>query len=161
MSRLVTIHIDLDQLETEKATLEAQIAELERKLDQVRRRIEAAPLFLQDGSAVNGAATTSVVVQPGPLIKGSEADLRKDEPTPLPQMVLALIRAKGPMTTIQIRDALLSVGFPREKLGATFSYLYTVLGRLIASKRLERSGDKYRLPRGAMLALVPEEATAG
>jgi hypothetical protein len=157
MSGTVVLTFNLSEEERKKAELEARIAELERELELVRKRIEAAPLFMRDAPTPNGTAHVMRPQSAQLEIKGGVVTPQKAGDGSLPQMVLGLVRLKGPLTTIQIRDSLLAAGFPREKLGATYSYLYTVLSRLVSRKRLERSGDRYRLPRGAMAA-APEEA---
>jgi hypothetical protein len=63
----------------------------------------------------------------------------------VPEAVVLALEKRGPLTAVQIRHAVAEAGVKREQLGATYSYLYTVLGRLVQRRRIVRVRDKYQL----------------
>jgi hypothetical protein len=61
------------------------------------------------------------------------------------------------MTTMELRDALMKMGVERERFGATFSYLYTVLGRLEQRGQIQKVRGKFQLAPGVTHQYRPDE----
>jgi chromosome segregation ATPase len=76
----------------------------------------------------------------------------------LPDIVVEVLTKRGPLTAVEIRSAVVEAGVKREKLGATYSYLYTVLGRLVQRGRVQRYRGKYQLPIDNSVVVQPAPA---
>ena len=146
----ITVEFDIQGWEREVAVLEAEIAERQRAVDTLRRKIENAPLYVAGLSGSNGHGNglrhegpASHEVNVGDQVKPSD---HGEAAVSLPSVIIEVLTARGrSMTALELREAVVEHGVPRERLGATYSYLYTVLGRLATRKLIQRSGDRYRL----------------
>jgi len=75
----------------------------------------------------------------------------------VPAVVKDILKAMNRLSAVELREALIAAGVPREKLGATYSYLYTVLGRLLQRREIVRVRDKYQLAEEARTQTTPDE----
>ena len=117
-------------------------------ITRVTQQLAAIPLFL---ASVNG--------EQQPVSGEAEAGRAQSRPDPMPtageiSLPLAVKRALqeyGRMSAVEIREAVIRAGVPREKLGAGGSYLYTVLGRLDQRGHIERHRGRYFLVPGVAI----------
>lgn len=142
-----------NELERERGRLEAEITRLREQLQLVTRKLEAIPLFLSDGislSDVNGTQAKVTALRPPepPRIVTGDDPTAPDaaQEVSVPEAVKQAVARRGRLEAVEIRDAIIAAGVPRERLGATYSYLYTVLGRMVDKGTIQRRGKKYQLP---------------
>ena len=141
------------QLERDKERLEREITKLRAEHELVCRKLEAIPLFLAEA---NGGPA------PEPH-KDTAADSRSSNKISavdmsVPMAVKSVLQEHGRLSAREIREAVLRAGISRERLGSTFSYLYTVLGRLQERGQIQRVRGKYQLPPGVTFHYQPEES---
>ena len=124
------------------------IAREQQRRAEVVKRIEAMRTLL--GASAGGRAAKAaekpaekVTVHRG-AVSGAFVDRPAVRPS-VPQAVEEALKKRGPLTAVEIRDAVTEAGVKREQLGATYSYLYTVLGRLEQRRRVVRVRGKYEL----------------
>lgn len=152
----------VSQLERRKAELQEEMTRLHAEYSLVSRQLEAIPLFL---GVANGHPKEPPAPPPQPAPEPISEPTAAASPEPadgsappsLPMAVKATLQKHGRMTAGEIRDAVLREGIPRERLGATFSYLYTVLGRLAQRGQIQKIRSKYQLAPGVTIHLKPEE----
>jgi|SRR5438128_10917789 len=136
------------ELERRQQELQQKMAELQKEYAVVTQQLAAIPLFL---ASVNG--------EQQPVSGEAEAGRAQSRPDPMPtageiSLPLAVKRALqeyGRMSAVEIREAVIRAGVPREKLGAGGSYLYTVLGRLDQRGHIERHRGRYFLVPGVAI----------
>jgi hypothetical protein len=150
------------KLERRKTDLQSEISRLSAEYERVCRQLEAIPLFLNagdgDGNTTISPDTAHIWAQTlPPTVVISEPPESGDQLS-LPSVVVRLLQKRGRLTTLEIREGMLREGVPRERLGATNSYLYTVLGRLVARKRVQRVRGKYQLPSAVTVGQKDSEA---
>lgn len=150
MAEQFVITMDLaDKLRARLADLEERLGALAEERTLLLRQLEAIPLFLSVKS--NGAAPASTAE--ATITEAKAHDLNLGEAVEVadlfsvPKMVKVVLQKGGRLSPVQIREALLGEGVPREKLGPSNSYLYTVLGRLRQTRQVERVRGRYQLPR--------------
>jgi len=137
------------ELERRQQELHQRIAELQKEFAVVTQQLAAIPLFLAhaNGEQPTGADSSAVGTET------PRADVTSAEIS-LPSAVKRVLQENGRMSAVEIREAVVRAGVPREKLGAGGSYLYTVLGRLDQRGHIERHRGKYSIVPG-----VPIEET--
>jgi len=137
-------------LKNRLADLDRQLAKLSEERLLIIRQLEAIPLFL----STNGE-------QPRERSNPLHERIVEEQPSEmsLPMAIKVLLEKRGRLSATEIRDAILAEHFlPPERLGASFSYLYTALTRLRQKKQIERVRGKYQLPHGVAIQFKPEEA---
>jgi len=139
----------VQDLERQLAAHDRAIARDQQGRAAVVKRIEAMKTLL--GASANGHAPKAADTPAEKPSRSSAAGSftivdRPVAEVSVPQAVEQALKKRGPLTAIEIRDAVTEAGVKREKLGATYSYLYTVLGRLEQRGRVVRARGKYRLP---------------
>jgi hypothetical protein len=152
------------QLERRKDEIEREMDRLREEYQRVTRQLEAIPLFLAEANGISARAEDNVVaresisVQPrsGSLGLNGEAPKNTEEMS-LPMKVKLALQRNGRMTPLELRDALMKMGVERERFGATFSYLYTVLGRLEQRGQIQKVRGKFQLPSGVTYQHQPAE----
>ena len=144
------------QLERRKDEIEREMARLRDEHQRVLRQLEAIPLFLAEANGAT-ATNTDVVVQPGAANLRLTGESSAIEEMSLPMKVKLALQQHGRMTALELRDALTKMGVERERFGATYSYLYTVLGRLEHRGQVQKVRGKFQLPPGVTHQYRPNE----
>jgi hypothetical protein len=88
---------------------------------------------------------------------GEEALHANDEPS-VPMVVKEVLGKKGRLSSVELRNAIIAAGVAPDRLGSGYSYLYTVLSRLLGRGQIIRSRGKYQLPEGVTIETKPEAA---
>ncbi len=158
MTKQFLITLDLIQKFKDRlAVLDREIAEKSEERQLVLRWLDAIPLFL---SVINGEKPQEGRGQVHEVKLGETVKITDEEPreTSLPMAIKTVLQKRGRLGATEIRDVILSEGLvPAERLGASFSYLYTALTRLRQKKQIERVRGEYQLPHGVTIQLKPEE----
>jgi hypothetical protein len=156
------------ELQREREELERQMANIREKHQLVVRKLEAIPLFLPEVSPTTNGHGEKTVGSGAGEKPTDEAQTQKQPPRDLPaeatltpsvpMAIKQILQTHGRMTAVEIRNAILKTGVERERLGATFSYLYTALGRLVQKGQIQRlRGGKYQLPPGVTFQYRPDD----
>ncbi|MFI5340924.1 MAG: hypothetical protein ACHQ7N_13935 [Candidatus Methylomirabilales bacterium] len=143
--KLKTITITPDKIsrwEEEADELRAKITENTRRLHVLTQRLDALPLFVED------RATTGDDGQ----VKSMDAS--KDALSlPPPQFIIHLVQSNPEpwMKISKLKEKIVSSGYPKEKFGPGYRYLYTLIPRLAKSGKIQKDGDRVSLKRTPVL----------
>ena len=142
MAQVVVSASAVEKLQRRVIGLERHIAKDQEERSELLKRIDAMKILL--AGTRNGhrpkPKVEELATPPAPVahqLKIGETMGAKDTDGPsVPEAVKDVLNKKGRMSAVELRHAIIAAGVPREKLGATFSYLYTVLGRLAGRGQL-------------------------
>lgn len=158
----VVITPDLQrQLERRKQELQHEMEQLGKEFALVVKKLEAIPLFLPSANGTSEEpkeeqAPTSHRVNVGDAVNPRDFIDAQESPS-APMAVKLALQERPRMTAVEIRNAITKLGIPKERLGLTGSYLYTVLGRLMKKGEIQRIRGKYQLPPGVAIQYKPDE----
>lgn len=125
----ITISDDAVEFWTKEIdSLEREIREKQAKIELLRRRIAAIPLFASDLPPIAFGE-----VDPPPQRASSLPDALPD--------AIRLVVADRWLSRQAILAQLMGGGFPEAKLGSANSYFYTVIRRLLRQGELRRRGE--------------------
>ncbi|OGL08646.1 MAG: hypothetical protein A3I14_15465 [Candidatus Rokubacteria bacterium RIFCSPLOWO2_02_FULL_73_56] len=152
----------VEKLQRRVGVLDKDIARKQEERAELLKRIEAMKILL---SGVRNGHKPSPKTEEPPVaapvthqIRLSETMTANDADGPsVPTVVKEVLSKKKRLSAVEIRQAIIAAGVPREKLGATYSYLYTVLGRLLQRGQIVRSRGKYELPEGVTIQTRADE----
>lgn len=120
------------QWEMEGEEIDRKITELLRRRDEITRKLDAVKLLIGDAKP---APVNVVMAAVGNRLDESMTDA-----------VLRVIKEAGkPLEHHQIKERLYEVPRLRESIQKNVNYYYTVIGRLIERKAIEKIGKTYAL----------------
>ena len=122
----------------EKTKLEASIRADQERLSLLVRRLESLSLYVDRGDQI--PLSESVSVQ---SIETTGQSVSVLSPPAAVRAILKLV--DKPISAAEIKGELKKAGYPSNKFGKTFAYLYTVLGRMVEGGHVTKADGKYKL----------------
>jgi hypothetical protein len=130
------------QWEQELEKLRADVAEKTRKIQLLTQRLDALALFDVDGERKTDQEK-----------EGGSVEVRKDllklKP---PALIVRVLQEYGPeMTLRDFRKRVAQVGYPAQRFGPEWRYLYTLLPRLVRQGKITKEGNRIAIKRNPVL----------
>ncbi len=146
--KLKTITITPDKIsrwERETEELRAKITEDTRRLQVLTQRLEALPLFLEDRVTTGDDGQVKIVDTPKDALS-----------LPPPQFIIHLLQSNAEpwMEISKLKEKIELSGYPKEKFGPAYRYLYTLIPRLAKSGKIQKDGNRVSLKRTPVLSGV-------
>ena len=130
------------QWEVELEKLRVDVAEKTRKIQLLTQRLDALALF--DGDRERKADEEK---------DHEPIEVRKDlvKLTP-PALIVRVLQEYGPeMTLRDFRKRVVQVGYPAQKFGPEWRYMYTLLPRLVRQGKITKEGNRIAIKRNPVL----------
>ena len=132
-----------------KLHLERKIATLQSEITELNRKLDAASIFVDEGSVPEYARA----LLPRPLPETAKSD---DGLPPMTNTVEGILReSPRPMTRTEIKKGLAKLGYSKKRLG---NYFYTCMHRLVEQDRITRNDSFYAAAGKAQIEFENTEA---